>query len=364
MSQSENLSSAPSAISPRLSKSKYVSGLQCLKRVYLEVHHPQLAASPDAGMQAILDMGTEIGELARRRFPGGILVTAGYRQREAALARTAELIQDPTVPAIFEGAFVHDGVLIRVDVLERISAEPGDFPRWRLIEVKSSSRIKDVHLDDLAIQSHVLLGAGLSLSALCLMHVNTGYVYEQGDIDLAELFTLQEVTEPIMARRARVPEQLAAMKHILLQAEPPAIEPGPHCQSPYECQFWTHCTSDKPARWIYHLPGSKRSVAQLVEQGLTLIDEIPEGAPLSLAQRRMKENSEWMSANLAGALRSVQYPVHHVDFETVMLAVPRFPLTRPYQAIPVQWSNHIEQASGALMHQEFLHDAASEPRKR
>lgn len=364
MSQSENLSSVPTATPPRLSKSKYVSGLQCLKRVYLAVHHPQWATPPDAGLQAILDMGNEIGDLARRRFPGGVLVAAGHRQREAALAQTAELLDDPTVPAIFEGAFVHDGVLVRVDVLERVSARPGEAPSWRLIEVKSSTKIKDVHLDDLAIQSHVLLGAGLSLSSVCLMHMNTGYMYEQGEIDLAQLFRLQEVTETITARRSQVPEQLAVMKSVLLQSAPPAIEPGPHCRSPYECQFWNHCTADKPARWIYHLPGSTRSLDQLVEQGITLIDEIPEDTSLSLAQRRVKENTEWVSAKLATVLRSVEYPVHHVDFETVMLAVPRFAFTRPYQAIPVQWSNHIEQASGELMHHEFLHDAAGEPRKR
>ncbi len=47
-----------------------------------------------------------------------------------------------------------------------------------------------------------------------------------------------------------------------------------------------------------------------------------------------------------------------------MLAVPRFPSTRPYQALPVQWSNHIELESGEVMHQEFLHTEASEPRRR
>ena len=74
---------------PRLSKSKFISGLQCQKRLHLEIYQPYLATPPDAGTQAILDMGTEVGELARRRFPEGRLVTAGYRQSEAALAQTA-----------------------------------------------------------------------------------------------------------------------------------------------------------------------------------------------------------------------------------------------------------------------------------
>ena len=350
--------------SPRLSKSKYISGLQCLKRVYLEVHRPELATPPDLSTQAILDMGTEIGELARRRFPGGVLVAAGHRQREAALAKTAELIRDPAVPAIFEGAFIHAGVLVRVDVLERISSPAADPPCWRLIEVKSSTKIKDVHLDDLAVQSHVLLGTGLILSAVCLMHINTGYVYEQGSIDLGRLFTIHDVTGVVTGRRMPVPQRVELMRTALMSAVPPLVEPGVHCRTPYECPFWDHCTVGKPARWIYYLPGSKQSITQLVEQGIALIDDIPAHATLSLSQRRVKDNVEWISSKLGSVLESAQYPLHHVDFETVMLAVPRFPLTRPYQAIPVQWSNHIEQASGELTHHEFLHDAASEPRKR
>ncbi len=364
MSESYNLPSVSTVTPPRLSKSKYLSGLQCHKRVYLEIHHPHLATAPDASTQAILDMGTEIGELARSRFPGGVLVTAGYRQREAALAHTAELVQDPAVPAIFEGAFLHEGVLVRVDILERVPSQEGGSPGWRLIEVKSATRVKDVHLDDLAIQSQVLMGAGLSLTATCLMHINTDYLYEEGAVDLAKLFTIQDVTEAVASRRVGVPEQVAAMKTVLLQSQPPTIEPDHHCHSPYECPFWAHCTADKPARWIYHLPGSKQVLGRLVEQGISTIDDIPAGTTLSPAQRRVKENVEWVSPKLGPALRSVRYPVHHLDFETVMLAVPRFHSTRPYQSIPVQWSNHIEQDTGELLHQEFLHNEPTEPRKR
>lgn len=364
MTETEHISAALPSTPPRLSKSKFLSGVQCLKRVYLEVHHPQLATPPDASTRAILDMGTEIGELARERFPGGRLVAAGYRQQESAVAETARLVRDPTVPAIFEAAFVHDGVSVRVDVLERVERAAGEEAGWRLIEVKSSTRIKDVHLDDLAIQSQVLLGAGLSLSAVCLMHINTEYEYEGGDLDFTELFSIEDVTGEVASRRAVVPQRLAAMKQALLQPEPPAIEPDHHCRTPYECPFWAHCTAAKPERWIYRLPGPKQVASRLATQGIVTIDEIPDETALTPVQRRMKDNVEWISPKLGRALQSVQYPVHHVDFETVMLPVPRFPWTRPYQSIPVQWSNHIELESGEAAHREFLHLDPTEPRKR
>jgi Domain of unknown function(DUF2779) len=104
-------------------------------------------------------------------------------------------------------------------------------------------------------------------------------------------------------------------------------------------------------------------VSQLTQQGVTTIDEIPAGTKLSPVQCRVKDNIEWVSAKLGPILNAVQHPVHHLDFETVMLAVPRFSETRPYQALPVQWSNHIEQATGELRHEEFLHKDVSDPRK-
>lgn len=363
MTERSDLSPVPLAKTPRLSKSKFLSGLQCHKRLYLEVHQPVLATKPDAATQAMFDMGTEVGELARSRFPGGVLVTAGHRQTEAALAQTAALIQDLTVPAIYEGAFLHGGVLIRADILERVLTEDGQPCGWRLIEVKSSTKVKDVHLEDLAVQSEVILGAGLTLVSSSLMHINTGYVYRNGAIDLNELFAIQDLSEAVAQRRAEVPKRLAEMSHLLLQAQPPVIEPDGHCHTPYDCPFWEHCTKDKPPRWIHYLPGSKQVVSQLTQLGVATIDEIPAGTKLSPVQCRVKENVEWVSAKLGHMLKAVQYPVHHLDFETVMLPVPRFSETRPYQALPVQWSNHIEQSTGEVRHEEFLHKDVSDPRE-
>jgi predicted RecB family nuclease len=349
---------------PRLSKSKFLSGLQCHKRLYLEMRHPELAEPPDLSTQAIFAMGTEIGILAQRRFPGGVLVAPTLRPREAAVALTAKLLQDPDVPAIFEGAFEHEGVIVRVDILERVLGTEEHRPAWRLIEVKSSTRVKEVHLNDLAIQRHVLIGAGLDLAGTCLMHIDTGYFYEGGEVDLEGLFALDDVSTVVAERQGKVPEQLEAMKSILRESSPPAIEPDDRCHSPYECPFWAHCTKDKSLRWIYHLPGPKKVVQQLVQEGITSIDEIPEAANLSITQRRVKDNVEWASADLARVLQSVEYPVHHLDFETVMLAVPKFPRMKPYQSIPVQWSNHIELPSGEIIHHEFLHGEATEPRRQ
>jgi len=339
-------------VEPRLSKSKFVAGLQCHKRLYLEIHSPELATEPDEQTQAVFDNGSEVGELARRLFPGGVLVAFAHGHHEPALQRTAELLADPTVPAIFEAAFKFDNVLVRVDVLERVT--DGAPARWRLIEVKASTRVKPVHLEDLAIQAYVLAGAGVFLESLRLMYINRQYLYEGGQIDLGQLFAQQDLTAQVTARSATVPPRLAAMKTMLMADAPPDIQPGSQCHEPFGCPFWEHCTAQKPPRWVFYLPGGKRTFEKLTEQGIELIDEIPEEFKLSGAQQRMKDNVEWLDSQLKTALQAVRYPVHHLDFETFMPGIPLYPCTRPYHTLPFQWSNHIATEDGALRHDYYL----------
>ncbi|MER3424723.1 MAG: hypothetical protein C4293_17370, partial [Nitrospiraceae bacterium] len=279
---------------------------------------------------------------------------ADHRHVAEALQRTQELLRDPSVPAIYEGAFAFDRVLVRVDVLERVIGEPDGQATWRLIEVKCSTKVKEIHLDDLAVQTYVLSGAGVPLAELYVMHINTRYLYLGGELELQELFALEDMTAAVAKRQSDVMRRLTEMKATLEQPAPPVIEPDGHCATPYKCPFWNHCTKDKPARWVFHLPGEGDVYRQLTEQRIDTIDEISPSFPLSATQRRVKDNREWVSPRLQSALQAVQYPVHHLDFEMCMPAIPKFPMTRPYQPIPIQWSNHVDLGDHQVQHDEYL----------
>ena len=353
-----DLSSPSPGLRYRLSKSRFLSGLQCQKRLYLEIHAPELATPADPDRQALIDMGTAIGALARRRYPGGILVTETHRQSRAAVQRTAELIQDPSVPAIFEGAFVHRDTLVRVDVLQRMGEDA-----WRLIEVKATSKVKPIHFQDVTIQTAVLLGQGIPVIQSCLMHLNTNYVYQGGELNFDQLFTLADLTDTVRERQSQVTQKLEAMRQTLEQPAPPVIEPSGHCHTPYDCPFWSYCTKDKPSRWIYFLPGGNQNFHELTARGIQTIDEIPPDTHLTVLQQRIKDNVEWISSELLSNLRSVTYPVHHLDFETFMPAIPVYPNTRPFCPIPIQWSNHIEYEDGTVRHETYLCRDDRDPRE-
>ena len=102
-----------------LTKSRYTAGLQCLRRLWLNVHEPAEWEEPESG--SIEAVGLEIGQMARLLFPGGVLVEEPPWEHAEAVARTTALMADRSVAAIFEAAFVHSGVRVRVDVLERRS---------------------------------------------------------------------------------------------------------------------------------------------------------------------------------------------------------------------------------------------------
>jgi predicted RecB family nuclease len=342
----------------RLSKSRFLAGLQCAKRLYLEIHSPELATPPTPDRRAIMDMGTEVGVVARQYFPHGVLVEETHRQIPSALLRTSELLKDPAVPAIFEGAFVWQGILVRVDIVERL-----DTTRWRLVEVKATSKVKATHLDDLAIQAAVLEGFGIEVDGCFLMHLNTQYSFLGGDLNLDEMFVLENMTEEVEARRPLIQAQIENMWSTLQEAAPPSIAPDSHCYQPYECPFWDHCTKDKPKRWVFHLPGSSKLQTLLMEEGIETIDEIPDHIQLSSIQQRVKDNVEWVSPLLRPRLQSVRYPVHHLDFETFMPAIPAFAYTRPYRPIPFQWSNHIEYPDGTVVHHHYLCTDGRDPRE-
>ncbi len=162
---------SPVPVNPscKISKSKYMAGVQCPKREYLEVRQPELAEDVDDGR---MEQGMEVGALAQQMFPGGVLVAADYKHLSEAIRNTRELIANPEVPAIFEATFEHDGVLVRTDVLKR---NGGGF---HLTEVKSSTKVKPEHTDDVSIQRYVMAGCGVQVKDTNVTHLSRDYVYD------------------------------------------------------------------------------------------------------------------------------------------------------------------------------------------
>ncbi|NIM99398.1 MAG: DUF2779 domain-containing protein, partial [candidate division Zixibacteria bacterium] len=184
---------------PLLSKSKFVAGIQCPLRLWYQCYEPELATPPTPAQQAIFDMGTRVGELARDLYPGGALIEEDHLQHDEAIGCTGEALNDASIPAIYEAAFTSDGVRIRADILERTGNGS-----WNLMEVKSGVQARDHHFQDAAVQYHVLSGLGLDIEKAGILHLNNKYVYDGHKLNLEELFTFDDLTTQILDEQTEV----------------------------------------------------------------------------------------------------------------------------------------------------------------
>jgi hypothetical protein len=339
---------------PMLSKSRFIAGLQCPLRLWYQCYRSELATKPPPGQQALFDTGHEVGRLATSLYINGVRIEEGYRYHVKAEKSTRNAMSKKNVAAIYEAAFTYDNIRIRVDILER-----HDAASWNLIEVKSSTSVKDVYKPDLGIQYYILKGLGIKISSAGILHINNAYVYDGNRLDLNQLFYFSDLTGETVNRQEEIISQIKKLQNILSWETPPNILPSKHCMTPYTCEFWEYCTSDMPEYWVMDLIGmTQDKFEQLVELGVEDISEIPDEFPLSVFQKRIKkcitDGQEFIAPELEDELMDVQYPVHFLDFETFASVIPRYPDTRPYQTIPFQWSDHILYEDGRVEHMEYL----------
>jgi predicted RecB family nuclease len=348
-----------------LSKSRFMSGQQCELKLWYDAYRRNLATPPSAQQQALFDTGNAVGQLAQQRWPGGVEVGFKPWERKPAIDQTQKLMADPSVPAIYEAAFLHDGLYVRVDILARTGEG------WDLVEVKSSTRPeKEVFLKDLAVQYWVLSNLGIPLREVGVLVLNNQYVYQGGDYDLESLFRFHDATEYCQENSDWVGTDVQRLHAVLAQSEPPSIEVGDHCFSPYDCSYYGHCSADlevleHPITELYRLSQTRRD--ELRASGIETIPEIPEDFPLTETQTRIRKvvrtASPWRSPELTGLLEGVEWPLYFLDFEAFSPALPRYVGTRPYQAIPFQYSLHVQNKGGGdLEHHEFLHTQPTDPR--
>jgi hypothetical protein len=355
---------AMAARRPYLSKSKLIAAWQCPKRLHLEKHHPGLAEIT-AQTEALWATGHRVGEVARQIYGTPEAVDLGFDRRMGLLVRrTRELLDAGADFPIFEATFQHENVLVRVDVL---LPEQG---RWRAIEVKASTSVKQYHVLDCAIQDWVMRGCGLEVDSISLAHIDNRYVYPGGH-GYEGLLIEKELTGEVRTLEPTVLELVAAAREAVSGPEP-KVSVGTHCSNPYDCPFIRHCWPQDAEYPVAGLGGGKAKLAEYVALGCRDIRDVDVDDISAETQKRIHRVTVSGEAEiLDGARRAFEalaYPRYFLDFETIAPAVPFWPGTRPYVALPVQWSCHIDDGSGdgsaaQMRHREFL-DLSGEPPMR
>ncbi len=359
--------STPVATMRTFSKSKLLALRQCPKRLWLEVHRPDLRVD-SAATQASFQVGFQVGDVAQRIYdPQGVgaLIDVASEGFDGALQRSAMLLQ--TAQTIFEAGFSAGGALAFADVM--LPALRDGKQVWRMVEVKSSTSVKDYYRDDVAIQAYVAHAANVPLDSIALAHIDSSWSYP-GDGDYRGLLKENDLTDEAFARAGEVRAWIAQAQTIDASPTEPEIQIGAHCDTPFACGFYDHCSRDEPkpqypVQWLPHF-GAK--AGKLAEQGIVDLMQVPDDM-LNGRQKRVKDhtlaNTVFFDAQGAAADLAVHpLPAYFLDFETIQFAVPIWKGTHPYQQITFQFSLHKLSNSGQIDHKEFLDITGNDPSER
>lgn len=336
-------------------------GYRCLKCIYYTIHKPELEPKVTEAQQQIFDIGNAVGEKAREYYLGGTLVDCKPWEFVDSLRRTRELLQSG-VEHIYEAAFEYKGCYARADILRYNKSTQ----RWTLLEVKSTTKIKPEHLDDIGLQAWIIANSGLKLEKICLVHLNPECRYP----DLKNLFIEVDVTDRLRENYSSISPRLNSIFTAIRKPEVPEIALGPQCTlHRRDCEFKTACWQEHgiPDFSVFDLPKISDKAWELYQSAQVEIDQIDSDKLDDLQKRVVKAHlSQKRFVDKDGVYNAVKdwaFPLIFLDFETINPAIPRYDGTSPYQQIPFQFSVHIwREPHAELEHLEFLHDTDSDPR--
>ena len=351
-----------------LSKSKLLSFRQCPKRLWLEIHKPELKED-SADTEARFDAGNRVGEVARKLYDPkgvGVLIDAQQEGFPAALERSSTLLNSSQ--PIFEAGFAAKGALAFADMMLPVKKQ-GRLA-WRMVEVKSSTKVKDYHRDDVAIQAFVARAAGVPLVSISVANVDSTWVYD-GDGRYDGLLKESDLTEEAFGREREIKKMLAEAHAVADQSREPKRKTGKHCSDPFDCGFSGYCQGKEPRAEfpVAVLPRPKPALQTYIEEKKVIeLRNVPDKL-LNETQLRVKTHTLmgktfFDSKGAAAALAKFKLPALFLDFESILFAVPIWKGTRPYQNLPFQFSLHRLSRTGSVSHKDFLDLSGGDPSQR
>ena len=348
-----------------LSKTKYITGLQCPKILWMDRNMP---GEYDASVmdEFLLASGNEVGDLAMSYF--GEFSEVPYAKNKTEMIAETQRLLDAGVKTIAEASFLYGDNFCSVDIL-RVS-DDGSF---EIVEVKSSSntekdededkKIDLTYLHDMTYQYYVVTNSGYDVRSVSLMQLNKRYE-RHGELDIKQLFVLNEVTDPVLLLQPDIPGNIKEIVTVASSSAEPEEVIGSRCNKPYTCGYKGYCWRNMPENNIYdigfRMRGNKKD--DCFQNGIiTFKDSVNAGIRLNDAQHRQVNSVLYDlpayvdKEGIREFLATLTHPLYFLDFETFRQTIPQWDFVRPYMHITFQYSLHIlERPGGPLVHKEFL----------
>ncbi len=346
----------------KLSKSGYICAVQCPKMLWLKQNRPD-EFDDSVRNETVLETGTKVGELARGLFGRYELIP--YEGDPGSMIRKTEECLERGTEVICEASFSFGGLFCSIDILKNL----GD-SRVEIYEVKSSSSVRSIYLADIAFQRYILKSLGFIVTRVCIVHIDPDYV-RFGELEPDRLFKTEDLTEQLEGSEEKVERDIAFLEKYLLLPDDPDDDIGEQCFKPYECGFFRYCTRMLPSPNVFDISSMRKSKQfEYYRKGLFSFESLLRCAKLGKKFQQQVRAEVYSEPPIIDRdairefLRGFTYPLYFLDFESFQPAVPLFDNSRPYQAIPFQYSlDWYENEGGELKHKEYLAPPYGDPRR-
>ncbi len=341
-----------------ITKSLYCSLLSCDRYAWLSRHKPEKYV--EKKQEDVLQNGKEVGELARNLF-GDFDLIEFNKNINTMIEETQESVERGT-HIIAEASFRFENAFCSVDILKN------DIDGVEVYEVKSSTEIQDIYLDDVAFQVYILKHLGYRVKKANIVYLNSEYV-RHGDLELDKLFTIEDVTEVIKPREALVKDNIARILNNLNSKKEIENDIDSYCFKPYECPFIEYCMKDLPKPNVFDIRRMKiTDKLKLYKAGkISFEDLVNENINEKYLQQidfELNDKDDYINKeNIEDFLNKLSYPLYFLDFETYQQAIPLYDGVSPYMQIPFQYSLHYIN-DNTLEHTEFLGEEGTDPRRK
>ena len=342
-----------------LSKSSYCKCVQCEKILWLDKYGKTSEVAENN--EAVFETGREVGELAKGLF-GDYIDVDSDAKINVRVEKTQKLLENKT-KVITEASFIYDNNFCSVDILKN------DSDGVEIYEVKSSTKIDDIYLDDAAYQYFVLSNAGLNVKKVSIVYINNEYI-RGSELDINQLFKIEDITDTVFQKQDEIESNIEMINNYMEnhgEGNEPIKDIGKYCFDPYSCKYWQYCTKDLPTPNVFDISGmQKRSKFKQYYKGKISFEDLEneninqkylQQIDFELNNRKPKINRN----AIEDLLNSLKYPLYFIDYESCQYAIPEIEGTKAYQQIPFQYSLHIIESEGApVQHREFLAEADDE----
>ena len=339
-----------------LSKSSYCRGIQCKKILWLEKHKPE--EKEEINNDRILEQGNDIHEVARYLF--GSHINIEYRENLSQMIEdTMNTIDSYKDVIITEASFTYKNNFCSVDILKKNNNS------YEIYEIKSSTELKNIYINDASYQYYVLTSLGLKVTKVSLVHINSNYI-RIGDLDLDQLFIKQDITKEIKELQETVKNNIKEINEYIEKKEQPK-DIDENCFKPYPCPFFKYCTKHLPEKNIFDIPRMQtRQKLKLYNKKIysyedLLKEEINENTKKILEYELYNKEDYINKEKIKEFLDTLKEPIYFLDFETYQMPIPLYNNVSPYEQIPFQYSLHYIDSE--LKHKEFLAEAGVDPRR-